>query len=1050
MSLTSTINIDNFDNVLAIFKSSTIKDSIKTLFLGTYAPIKTTIKMLTILADLKNEEEGATLESFKQASEILIEVLVQPLLVDCKKHKDLVSNIKEEEKLEENAENEKQASFLNTQPEVLAKWWVNYLSILQETYNQKKDCDGWKNHPLENWFPITERNFLTESIKGLEQHNHWMKLLYRGCCAKKELLSVLVSPDFLNYEKYMKEYREYVLSSAKKEVDAIKKSNKKDEKIFKYRRNLLEEIINIIEKDELEFASLLSGYLGRKKYPNLKHSVIIGDDGGLYALVNTIDNDEIEILLQTGEIQADYLKGISKESADPNKQKIIIGKGTFGTIRIALALTINETSQILKPGQIICVKKTGFLNKRIQKANEDERIIGFKDIYENAWNDYLSGEVGNLIFSPDVYDMKIIDSIKGIEQEHQKGYTLQKFIPVYDGSRVFGEKGKYNNNWIHQKSYLIHIFKVTITLLKTGICMTDMKPENTLYDGDNYRGMLIDLAGVVRKSDPTKLEAILLKDISEFTTAYTAPEILNNIKNEPEVDEEEDDGDYEDEEAEEAITVNLWKCMSFSMGQMIRDIILKFPNQLPFKKVLEDLSNKLKMSDPDNRMPVEKGLALLENIGNDSSEQKVDFSNFIKVLLKETFNDLPKFGLNPNMLKIETTFIELMVGQLDPLKYPDIEVDNLKELLEVFIYDLKPEPNQKERVFTNEKTFVLLGSSGSGKSTVLQLQYYNMLKKWTQGDPIPLYINLSIEDDLRTRWNWVCEQIGENELKFNIFSGYLKYPMVVFVDSFDEVPTKINYVTKFFEDLGNNVNNKIIICCRSEFIQKDSDFVKYFKPQHSEMGFFTKRFIAQLSDKNFDYQEYIKRYYVVFPKIFEDDDLKMDDIFVKIQEKNLNNLMKTGYMVHLTLEVLPEIIKTTDTEVITRRKIYQKYTRKKIDKVDAGIKNLFKEKFMPESTEEEFNKQFIRLNEKIAMLLARILHILGLVKMDNKKGKAFFKKYFFNPEVKCFENHVLAGIFRALDLTVEIRGYHHWICSGHYQELLYHFNYDGRSWLSKG
>ena len=257
---------------------------------------------MTTLADYENYYENtSSLKFFKKACEIINEAFVKPLLDVCVNHQ---NKLKEENKKEENDPYEKEIK----EPEILAKWWVNYLSILQETYNQKKDCVGWKEHPLQTWFPLTERNLLKESIKGLEQHNHWTMVLFRGCCAKKDLLSKLV-PDFIiDYDEYMKKYRKYVLSYAIKEVDAIKKSIKIDEKLFKYRRNLLEEIIKIIEKEdseknELEIASLLSGYLGRKKFPNLKHSVIIGDDGGLYALVNSIDNYEIKMLLQTGEIQ---------------------------------------------------------------------------------------------------------------------------------------------------------------------------------------------------------------------------------------------------------------------------------------------------------------------------------------------------------------------------------------------------------------------------------------------------------------------------------------------------------------------------------------------------------------------------------------------------------------------------------------------------------------------------------------------------------------------------------------------------------------------------
>ena len=50
-----------------------------------------------------------------------------------------------------------------------------------------------------------------------------------------------------------------------------------------------------------------------------------------------------------------------------------------------------------------------------------------------------------------------------------------------------------------------------------------------------------------------------------------------------------------------------------------------------------------------------------------------------------------------------------MVGVLDPLKYPEIPLVNLKELIKSFLYDFNPETNPKGGLFTNERTFVLLG-----------------------------------------------------------------------------------------------------------------------------------------------------------------------------------------------------------------------------------------------------------------------------------------------------------------------------------------------------
>ena len=66
--------------------------------------------------------------------------------------------------------------------------------------------------------------------------------------------------------------------------------------------------------------------------------------------------------------------------------------------------------------------------------------------------------------------------------------------PNNDGYKVFAQKE--NQTWNHQKKYLLDVFKGVETLLSLGIAMTDLKPENTLYDPETRKGSLIDLGGV--------------------------------------------------------------------------------------------------------------------------------------------------------------------------------------------------------------------------------------------------------------------------------------------------------------------------------------------------------------------------------------------------------------------------------------------------------------------------------------------------------------------------------------------------------------------------
>ena len=45
--------------------------------------------------------------------------------------------------------------------------------------------------------------------------------------------------------------------------------------------------------------------------------------------------------------------------------------------------------------------------------------------------------------------------------------------------------------------------------------------------------------------------------------------------------------------------------------------------------------------------------------------------------------------------------------------------------------------------------------------------------------------------------------------------------MTLYADSFDECGLKTNLVQGFFDQLGNKENDKIIICCRTEYLEID-------------------------------------------------------------------------------------------------------------------------------------------------------------------------------------------------------------------------------------
>ena len=62
----------------------------------------------------------------------------------------------------------------------------------------------------------------------------------------------------------------------------------------------------------------------------------------------------------------------------------------------------------------------------------------------------------------------------------------------------------------HKKIFSVN-FELVQNLLKAGICITDLKPGNSLHDAEYERGMLIDLAGVVKAGSSKTLRKFKAK-----------------------------------------------------------------------------------------------------------------------------------------------------------------------------------------------------------------------------------------------------------------------------------------------------------------------------------------------------------------------------------------------------------------------------------------------------------------------------------------------------------------------------------------------------------
>ena len=415
---------------------------------------------------------------------------------------------------------------------LLEKFWTIFIMIIASCHNEDKGQKWMFAKSHENWgFFLPE---LERSLQGMGQC-YWKKLIiqkqiffmeYLGLdvlekkkeCYENLLTSLINKVEVALFEENMCDLKcgpgIYETGPLPNETGKIEYEGKNLNSIFRLKN--LDKMKTLLHnpkaKDDI-FEALRVGRFDKKKF-GLDHSILLGRDGGLYLLMNSFSDEEYKMILENEEgcSLKKYFDLKTKKCLDDGRKKIVIGEGTNGKIRVGFPLaSTDQTNSKMHLGEIICVKKTADLLK-------DDFSIHI--LFENTLNDYGSDHAIKNIHSPDIYDMSFVIFS---EHKHSKGYTMQQFRPIPNGAEFATDPSL--QVWEHQKRYFMDIFSVILELLNDGKAMTDLKPQNTLYDPKEMSGKLIDLAGMVNRKD---LRSCKMRYIKEFTEKYASPELKKN------------------------------------------------------------------------------------------------------------------------------------------------------------------------------------------------------------------------------------------------------------------------------------------------------------------------------------------------------------------------------------------------------------------------------------------------------------------------------------------------------------------------------------------
>lgn len=888
-------------------------------------------------------------------------------------------------------------------PILLKKFWLFFLLLITEAAKFDRS-QGWKFAVIaENWtfFFIDLQN----SLEKMEEE-FWKNIIeYR----KTVLLEILGGKPLLNeddeflvnslLEKVKDALREEgytctaeVHSLVRKKTICFKKTIKEGHALYrKFRVDNLVKFREILQtacesaqkmKEVADCAKI--GRFSKAKFPQLPYTVILGTDGGVYMLMNTLPPHDLAIVLEEdkdGSLEEYLSHKVEKEKnaeaqqntqENPNK-KIVIGAGTFGKIRIGFPLIESVNSKI-GFGEIICVKKTADLD-----------TVTESEMRKCALNDYTSDEISKFVHSPDVYDVNILLSE---DKTHSKGYTMQQFKPIPDGNWFKTDRSLMN--WRHQKAYFTSIFNIVLTLLDNGFAMTDLKPGNTLYDKNERRAKLIDLAGVVRRKTKQQLTRCKVKLIQEFTKKYTDPIIVN--ASDPET------------------KVNLVKALSYTFGCMLKELVVQIKyddsnEKCPDMEKMNLIISCLQDSDLEKRWEIQKGLEELQNLGDKDNENiDSDIADLLtklktKLITEKQYDD---FGLKSNLDEIIEMKIETYVSRVDlndAITIAPEDIEDISKAIDHFA-------NRKNY---NENVFLLMGTAGTGKSSILQMKYLEMVRCWKEGDALPFYMDLATGHDLKTKWIGLMEMLGA-QVDFRIFARFKSCCLVLFLDGYDESRLKKNLVNIFLRDLGNNKNVLIITSCRTDYLSSDVEKEKIFKSDEKN-AILTKRYIVPIDNNSkYDLKKFVRNFWLV-TKNKNPDCPSEEEYNALIEKMKLHEIMKTNAMASIVLEVLPQL-KNLNKTFLTKFDILQVFTQNFLKKESAKIKsNLLDELKTSFAKDVSLNEFFYNFAKELAMLL----HKLDKTRVDNVLAPDFFKKY-YNP-AKDLKSQPLYNLIRVLGLT---------------------------------
>ncbi|KAG9069758.1 hypothetical protein KI688_009083 [Linnemannia hyalina] len=356
-----------------------------------------------------------------------------------------------------------------------------------------------------------------------------------------------------------------------------------------------------------------------------------------------------------------------------------------------------------------------------------------------------------------------------------------------------------------------------------------------------------------------------------------------------------------------------------------------------------------------------------------------------------------------NIQYLEYELHKFRLQRLEETKLPVYISPMAKANLQARDDEMFPLKEKVQEFLTSERQVMLvLGDSGAGKSTFNKHLESELLRTYTRGGPITLFINLPaihepnhemIEKQLRSD-NFNDEQI--RELK-------LHRQLILICDGYDESQQLVNLHKTNMLNQPGQWNTKMIISCRTQYLGQD--YRSRFMPQSRDryaypaVELFQEAVIAPFSKEQI--QSYIEQYVPLESRTWTTNDY-MDRLTTI---PNLMDLVKNPFVLTLALEVLPFVTEgKQDLSVIniTRVQLYDTFVKHwlKVNKrrLESNALSAKDREILDQLSDAGFTSMGIDYSIGLASAILEKQNGNPVVRYTHLKDKHTWRVDFFGPD----------------------------------------------------